>query len=1107
MKRKLMLLMTCLFIGIGLVNAQISKVTGTVMSEEDGLPVVGASIVVKGTTLGTVTDMDGKFTLTNVPSSAGTLVISFIGMQTQELPIKPKMDVTLKSDTEMLGEVVVTGMQKMDKRLFTGAATKLSGDDVKLDGIAEVSRALEGRAAGVSVQNVSGTFGTAPKIRVRGATSIYGSSKPLWVVDGVIMEDVTEVDADALSSGDAETLISSAIAGLNADDIESFQILKDGSATSIYGARAMAGVIVVTTKKGKAGTNKISYTGEFSMRLVPSYNDFNIMNSQEQMGVYREMENAGYLKLAETYRASDSGVYGKMYHLINTYDATSGKFGIANTLDARNAYLREAEYRNTDWFNELFDNSISQNHAISMSSGTEKASYYASLSMMSDPGWYKQSEVSRYTANINALYNISKNLSLNLIGNSSYRKQKAPGTLSQSVDVVSGEVRRDFDINPYSYSMNTSRALDPNEYYVRNYAPFNIKNELENNFMNLDVVDLKFQGELKWKPISKVELAALGAYKFSTTTQAHEIHDYSNQAWAFRAMDDATMRDANPWLYTDPDNANSLPVSVLPVGGFYRETKYSMSSYDFRATASYNDVYNEDHIVNFFGGMEVNSVDRKRTWFNGVGMQYDMGMLAAYDYLYFKQGNEEGSQYYTVDQTYSRSASFFGTATYSYQGKYTINGTARYEGSNKLGKSRSSRWLPTWNVSAAWNKHEEKFFEKLQPALSNLTLKASYSLTADRGPASVTNSRVVISSYNPWRPFASVNESGLQIYDLENSELTYEKKRELNIGAEIGFLNNRINLAADWYKRDNHDLIGIINTMGIGGQITKYANVASMKSHGIEFTLSTRNIVTKDFKWNTDFIFSKSKNEVTELESNARVIDMITGTGFTMAGYPVRSLFSMDFQGLNEEGLPTFINENGELTVSDINFQERENKDHLVYEGPTDPTITGSLGNVFSYKNFKLNVFMTYSFGNVIRMDPVFSSRYSDLDAMPKEFKNRWTVAGDEKYTDIPVIADLRQNANDSYLRYAYNAYNYSTARIAKGDFIRMKEVSLSYDFPKSWLKPFKVSDFSLKLQATNLFLIYADKKLNGQDPEFFNTGGVAAPVPKQFTLTVRLGI
>ncbi|MCD8184447.1 MAG: SusC/RagA family TonB-linked outer membrane protein [Bacteroides sp.] len=1026
-------------------------------------------------------------------------------MQTQEVAIKPYLKIALKADSEVLDEVVITGMQKMDKRLFTGVTSRLSAEDVKLDGLPEISRALEGRAAGVSVQNASGTFGTAPKIRVCGATSIFGSSKPLWVVDGVIMEDVTEVSADDLSSGDAVTLISSAISGLNADDIESFQILKDGSATSIYGARAMAGVIVVTTKKGKAGSNKISYTGEFTMRMKPSYRNFNIMNSQEQMGVFKELANAGYLNFAETYRASASGVYGKMYHLINDYTPGSG-YGLANTPEAINGYLQQAEYRNTDWFDILFNNSISQNHAISMSSGTDKASYYTSLSMMNDPGWSKQSSVQRYTANINALYNIYKNLSLNLIGNVAYRKQKAPGTLSSKANEVTGEVSRDFDINPYSYALNTSRTLDPNEYYVRNYAPFNILNELENNFIELNVVDLKFQCELKWKPIKKVELSALGAYKYSTSTQSHQIRDYSNQAWAFRAMDDATMRDANPWLYTDPDKTNSLPVSVLPVGGFYRETKYGMNSWDFRGTASYNDVFNEDHIINLFGGLEVNAVDRSKTWFNGVGMQYEMGMLPAYDYQFFKQGNEENSNYYTVEETRAREASFFATGTYSYQGKYIVNGTIRYEGSNKLGKSRSSRWLPTWNVSGAWNMHEEAFFESLKPTLSNLTLKASYSLTADRGPASVTNSRVVIESYNPWRPFTSVKESGLQIADLENSELTYEKKHELNISAEVGFIDNHINLSLDWYKRNNYDLIGVINTMGIGGQVMKYANVASMKSNGVEFTLSTRNIVAKDFKWNTDFIFPHAKNEVTDLETNTRIIDMIVGTGFTMKGYPVHSLFSMDFQGLNEAGLPTFINENGELTVSDIYFQSRV-KDYLIYEGPTDPTITGSFGNGFTYKNWKLNVFMTYSFGNVIRLDPAFSNRYSDLDAMPKEFKNRWTMAGDENITNIPVIADKCQNKADSYLSYAYNAYNRSTARVAKGDFIRMKEISLSYDFPKAWVSAMKMSNLSLKLQATNLFLIYADKKLNGQDPEFFNTGGVAAPVPRQFTLTLRLGI
>ena len=188
-------------------------------------------------------------------------------------------------------------------------------------------------------------------------------------------------------------------------------------------------------------------------------------------------------------------------------------------------------------------------------------------------------------------------------------------------------------------------------------------------------------------------------------------------------MDDATMRSANPWLYTDPDKANSLPVSVLPVGGFYRETKYSMESYDFRATASYNNVFGEDHIVNLFGGMETNAVNREKTWFNGVGMQYEMGMLPSYDYLYFKQGNEENAGYYSVDRTRQREVSFFGTGTYSYKGRYTLNGTVRYEGSNKLGKSRKARWLPTWNVSAAWNAHEEEFWQSFRDVVSNMTLK------------------------------------------------------------------------------------------------------------------------------------------------------------------------------------------------------------------------------------------------------------------------------------------------------------------------------------------------------------------------------------------------
>ncbi len=1106
MKRRCLMFYFYLLIGIGWAVAQSSKISGVVLSVEDNEPVVGASILVDGTTTGTITDIDGRFTL-NVPDGA-KLQVSYIGMQTQTVRAKKDMVIRMEADSEVLGEVVVTGMQRVDKRLFSGAAVQLSGDDVKMDGLADISRGLEGKAAGVSVQNVSGTFGTAPKIRVRGATSIYGSSKPLWVVDGVIMEDAVEVSADQLSSGDAETLISSAIAGLNADDIESFQILKDGSATSIYGARAMAGVIVVTTKKGKAGVSRVNYTGEFTTRLVPSYNDFNIMNSQEQMGIYKQMEEKGWLNFSETVRAAESGVYGKMYQLMNTFDPNTGLPMLANTEASRNAYLRQAEMRNTDWFDVLFSPSLSQNHSVSISSGTEKASFYASLSAMYDPGWYKRSKVERYTANLNTTYNISKHLSLNMIANASYRKQEAPGTLSQDVDVVGGEVKRDFDINPYSYALNTSRTLDPNEYYTSNYAPFNILNELENNYMDLNIADVKFQAELRWKPIAGLEFAALGAVKYQGTSQEHNIKDNSNQAEAYRAgLNDKTIMDKNPLLYTNPDDPYALPISILPEGGIYRRTDYKMMSYDFRGTVNWNKMFNDIHLVNAFGGMEVNSIDRTKSNFQGWGMQYANGETPYYIYQYFKKGIEEGNQYFSLNNTDVRSVAFFANANYSYKGRYSVNGTIRYEGTNRMGKSRNARWLPTWNVSGAWNVHEENFFKSLEPALSHLTVKASYSLTADRGPADVTNSNVIINSYIPYRPFADIQEPGLQIVDLENSELTYEKKHELNIGVDVGFLNNRINLAMDWYKRNNYDLIGVVNTQGVGGQILKYANVASMKSHGLEFTLSTHNIKTEDFNWRTNFIFSNAKNEVTELEQNSNVMELVYGTGFAREGYPVRGLFSIPFKGLDKNGIPLIENEDGEITSTSIDFQERDNVDFLIYEGPTDPTITGSFGNEFTYKGFRLNVFMTYSFGNVVRLNPVFSAQYSDMSAMTREFKNRWTLPGDEARTNIPAIISSRMYEENPDYRYAYNAYNYSDARVAKGDFIRMKEISLSYDFPKQWIAPLKVSSLSLKVQATNLFLIYADKKLNGQDPEFFNAGGVASPVPRQFTFTLRLGL
>lgn len=1116
MIKKLFLTLFCAVLSAGIAFAQGgSKVNGIVV-DEIGEPVIGASVFVKGTKTGAVTDVDGKFSINTSPGS--TLVITYVGYEKVETKAESGMKVTMSPSSHALGEVVVTGMQKMDKRLFTGATAKIDAEKAKLDGVADVSRALEGRIAGVSVQNVSGTFGTAPKIRVRGATSIYGTSSPLWVIDGVIQEDAVDVSADDLSSGDAVTLISNAIAGLSADDIESFQVLKDGSATSIYGARAMAGVVVITTKRGKAGRSTVNYTGEFTYRMKPSYDQYNISNSQEQMGIYKEMEEKGWLEFSTLANSSSSGIYGRMYNLIAQYDQTNGQFGLPNTEAAMAQYLQQAEFRNTDWFDLLFNNNIVQNHSVSISTGSEKANLYASVSAMNDPGWTKDSKVERYTANMNATFNLSKNLSVSILTNGSYRDQQAPGTLSQSTDVVTGAVSRDFDINPFSYAMNTSRALDPNDTYTRNYAPFNIFHELDNNYIDLSISDLKFQGEISWKPITGLEFHLLGAYRTQKTSQEHSVLNESNQAEAYRAgVDDPNIMYNNRFLYQDPDNPNSLPISVMPTGGIYIRNDYMVKQLDFRGTVQYNKIWNDTHIMNLFGGMEVNKTDRDQSMHSDYGVDFDNGRIVNITPEFYKQAREQGTILTSFAKTWTRNIAYFLSGSYSYKGRYTVNLTGRYEGTNKLGRSRSARWLPTWNVSGAWNAHEETFFkkwmERTNGALSHLTLRASYSLTADRGPSWVTNALPVFIAENVWRPQGDQIETGIYLSDLANTELTYEKKHELNLGFDAGFLNNRINLNFDIYWRNNYDLIGIIQTQGVGGTIQKYANVATMKSNGVEATLSTRNIQTKDFNWTTDLTFSYAKNKITDLDSRSNVISLVSGqsssasSGRFREGYPVSALFSIPFVGLNDEGLPQFINENGEITTSDINFQEYENIDYLKYEGPTEPTITGGFNNTLSYKNWRLNVFITYSFGNKIRLDPVFAAGYSDMTAMPKEFKNRWVQSGDEYITDIPTIASVRQYQNDSQLSYAYNAYNYSTARVADGGFIRLKDVSLTYNLPMNFVKRIGLGSASLKLDATNLFLLYADDKLNGQDPEFVNAGGVATPLSRQFTFTIRLGI
>ncbi|WP_448701972.1 SusC/RagA family TonB-linked outer membrane protein [Mucilaginibacter sp. AW1-3] len=1101
-------------------NSKVADITvkGTVFEKPADanakpLSLPGVTVLEKGTHNAVSTGANGDFQI-NVKAGA-VLVFTAIGYKTTEVAVgtQTNIRVFLPVIVNTLNEVVVTGYQSLNKALFTGSATALKAEDVKRDGITDVSRMLEGRVAGVSVENVSGTFGAAPKIRVRGATSLSGDNKPLFVVDGIVLEDVVNISNEALSTGDANTLIGSSVAGLNPDDIESFNILKDAAATAQYGARAMNGVVIISTKKGKdtKGKANVTYTGEFTSFLKPSYSTYDIMNSADQMNVYLEMQQKGWLNEAATANNANGGVFTKMFNTMYNYDPATGTFALRNDAPSQKAFLQPYANGNTNWFDVLFKNSLQQQHSIGIIAGTERSQLYASTSFLRDNGWAVGNSVSRFTGNLRGTFKINDKLTLELLTVGSVRDQLAPGTLGRVSNPVFGQYDRDFDINPFSYAINTSRVLTAYdqtgnlEYFTRNYAPFNIVHELQNNTLGITQVDFKGQMGVKYKLFKDLQYSFDGAYRFVKTNQEHKVTENSNQSQAYRAgtsPPNATILDNNRFLYRNPDDPNALPVTVLPYGGFYNTVGNNITNYYFRNALDYNKTVGE-HIFNFFATQELRYIDRQTVSFDGYGYQYDQGGVPFIDPNIVKQNVQSNLNYYSNQYGYERYLSYQLRGAYSYKGKYNLNSTVRYDGSNQLGESTTARWLPTWNVSGAWNIDMEDFYQKskISEIMNSVTVRATYGLVAS--PGNATNSSLILQAQTTYRPYINEKETALYIKDLENSQLTYEKMYETNIGTDMAFFNNKLTLTVDVYKRKSYDLIGGITTGGIGGQSIKIANYADMSSKGIEVTIGANPVKLRDFSWSTNLNFAKTTQEITDLKSLPTIFGLVGPDGGSQLGYPSRGLFSIDFVGLDHAtGVPRFITEEG--TPGTNVYLQSTKTQYLKYEGPIDPTLTGGFFNSFKYKQLSLGVLVTFSAGNKVRLDPVFKSSYSDLDATSSIFLKRWEVPGDELKTNVPSIMDQRTAANVD--GYPYNNYNYSTARVANGDFIRLKTVSLSYLIKPQLLAKTGLSSASISFAANNLWLIYSDSALNGKDPEFFGSGGVALPNPQQFTLSLKVG-
>lgn len=1079
----------------GNILAPADPVTGKV-TDSTGAPLPGVTVFVKGKySTAITTGANGAFSI--AANEGDVLIVYNPGYTTREIVVRNgrALSITLKVSQQALNEVIVTGFQQLNKSTFTGSVGKVDKSIIQRSGVGDVSRMLQGAVAGVSVENVSSTFGSTPKIRIRGSASISANQEPLYVVDGVPISSPANIQPNQLYSGDPAALLGSAIAGLNPADIEDIAILKDGSATSLYGTRAANGVISITTKRGKKGLLTVNAGTALTLGIKPNVATFNLMDSKEQMDLSNELYRFGYLSVLNY--PSSTGAFTDIY---NQYTQRS------ITLDKANELMNKARSANTDWFDVLFKNNLVQEHNLSISGGGDKATYFLSGSYLNDNGQAKSYNVNRYTANFRTIINVTRHLDVDFITNYSFRDQLAPGTFNSTI--TNGEATRNFDLNPFSYAVNTSRAMTPYDengdykYYLRNYAPFNILKELDENFNTLKSQELRTTLKISYKIIPGLKYEALMAVRKASADNNHIMTERSNVAAAYRVDAPRSIADLNTLLYKDPNDPNAIPQTILPSGGLLDKQTSRGTFLTMRHSLDWNHTFNKVHVLNVFGGFEIATDRVNADSLRGYGYQYYSGGIISPSLLALRQAIERDEKYYTERFTHENKTAFFLNTNYIFKEKYIVDLAARVDGSNMFGKATKSNFLPNYSIGLAWNVNREKFMERLNASgkIDYLKLRGSYAL---RGNAWQNSPALNALYVNANRGDANYNELAIRVASPELYSLNWEKDYTTSVGIDLGIFN-KITLSAEYYSRANKDLVAIRNVAYEDGFSTKTINWASMTNKGVDITLGINDIIsTRDFHWNFNALMGQVKTRVTDGVFSPLLSVKTAPTGYGAVGKPLNGLYAYRFAGLDKAGQPLFYGAKNSITD---NIQLSSQDDSLIsYQGSRDPTVTGSFTNSFSYKRLELRVFFTYSFGNKVFRNPIISRTYGDNLATQKDVAARWRIPGDELTTNIPgLVSNIQQAYNNSAFIQREFAYNRSDLMVVNAGVLRLSEINLSYDFLTK-IRPNKVAALKsarVTLSANNLYF-WADKDLRGVDPQSIITG-VSLPNPTSYSLRLN---
>lgn len=1075
------------------------QVQGVVISSEDNMPLIGASVYIKAedlskdgnspTITGVITDIDGKFNI-SVPEGVTRLFCSYVGHEVQELKLVPgknQYEITLFPSAQVLDAVVVTGYQTVERRKLTAAVGKLNISDETIGAVKSIDQALAGQIAGLSVTSTSGAPGAPAKIRIRGTSSLNGTQDPLWVLDGIPLEGTDVPQSNVLN--DVSNIQQSSIAGLNPADIENITVLKDAAATAIYGARAANGVIVITTKKGKVGKPVINFSSKFTYMPTLSTNRLNMLNSQEKVDLELELLRSNF-----AYGDNKGGVSKIIsgYGLTDAYK--KGGWG-ALTPEAQTdiSRLRNTE---TDWGDILFRDAFNQEYSLSLSGGNERVTYYTSIGYYQENGNVKGVGLDRLNIVAKTSYKVNRMLKFGVSLFVNRRNNKTYLTDTYGL------------VNPVYYSRKANpyyQPFDVNGNYVYDFdvqnnsdtdLGFNIFEERKNtsNEETINALSSIFDAELRFN--DKLKFTTQLGLQLDKASK-EQIAD--KESFSMRII----RKNSKYW-----DSASQSNKYFIPDGGVHKAYENTNSQITWKAMGEYRDSFNDIHELEVMVGTEL-----RKTWYEtlfSAGYGFDRQTLTTKPVVF--PDEDRARQFPLHQKTYKENAyvSFFSTASYSLMNRYTFGGSIRFDGSDLFGVDKKYRYLPLYSVSGLWRLSNEPFMQGTRKWMDNLAFRVSYGI---QGNIDKNTSPFLLGKYIVDNILPGGSEHMIDINSAPNKKLRWEKTQSVNVGLDFSVLNQAINLSVDYYYRKGTDLIGKQMLPLETGFVSTNINWASMVNKGVEVSLSTRNVATKNFSWYTNLNFAYNNNKV--LREAIPEAQTIPGR----EGYPVDAIFAIKTAGLDEEGYPLFYDKEGEkVTLKELyrlqdpfglgftvnsDVTPAEERSFYSYIGSQDTPYTGGLINTFSYKNWELTANLSFNLGGYVRTTPSYNFINFDRGQnVNSDILDRWTPENTDGR--LPALITSEKRA-DEYYWYDQKSEIYKNLDIwvKKLNYFRLQNLRLGYRLPEKMTKSLGMGSASVAIEGRNL-LVFGSSYKNFLDPEsMYNP--YAPPIPKSITFSLNL--